>query len=514
MSACTDHRALRRVCWSRMPASAPRTPRPGPSFRAPCPCSDHGRDGRSAVGAELGAREGFGAARAAELLLRDEGAAAVGAELPSGLLAPALAARDLRAAGRERGRGRARLRETPRHRVAHAHADRHLRAQGGDPSTDAVRGHPLPSAHDGLARGVALVAAGQLLDVARVLAELLIELKLTRLRVGRGARHADLSDLHLALGLRDLGVRGDEPLAIRVGEVDVELTDLENPYADIREVRRVGDERGGELARQRDRLQQALALVLAELPERGLDAVHEDALDPPEHLVVAPAGGLARVADDEADRVHDDHAHLAEDPGLHLLVFLRIEDVTDGAAERHAADGRGLDEEDLRDEDLPARVVGHQLVEKRDVLRVQRDATGRDHADHAPVLEEHRALVAVDGELRVGGDVLIGVLVDDQGLLVVRSRDHHLAHAVAYEVEHSHGSLLSGVGADLARQATRIRPRAGEPLPLRPWPRLSCAIVQPPVPAEALSALARRAIDPASPPAMRQMAAKGAAPGL
>jgi hypothetical protein len=38
--------------------------------------------------------------------------------------------------------------------------------------------------------------------------------------------------------------------------------------------------------------------------------------------------------------------------------------------------------------------------------------------------------------------------------------------------------------------------------------------VQPPVPAEALSALARRAIDPASPPAMRQMAAKGAAPGL
>jgi hypothetical protein len=40
------------------------------------------------------------------------------------------------------------------------------------------------------------------------------------------------------------------------------------------------------------------------------------------------------------------------------------------------------------------------------------------------------------------------------------------------------------------------------------------AIVQPPVPAETLSALARRAVDPASPPAMRQMAAKGVAPGL
>jgi hypothetical protein len=54
----------------------------------------------------------------------------------------------------------------------------------------------------------------------------------------------------------------------------------------------------------------------------------------------------------------------------------------------------------------------------------------------------------------------------------------------------------------------------GEPLPLRPRARVSWAIVQPPVPAESLSALARRAIDPASPPALRQLAAKGLAPGL
>jgi hypothetical protein len=38
--------------------------------------------------------------------------------------------------------------------------------------------------------------------------------------------------------------------------------------------------------------------------------------------------------------------------------------------------------------------------------------------------------------------------------------------------------------------------------------------MHPPVTAESLSALARRAMDPAAPPALRQMAAKGAAPGL
>ena len=71
---------------------------------------------------------------------------------------------------------------------------------------------PLPGAHHGLPGGVALVAAGELLHVARVLAELLVELELLGLRVGRGARDADLLHAHLALRLRDLGVGGDEPL--------------------------------------------------------------------------------------------------------------------------------------------------------------------------------------------------------------------------------------------------------------------------------------------------------------
>ena len=59
-----------------------------------------------------------------------------------------------------------------------------------------------------------------------------------------------------------------------------------------------------------------------------------------------------------------------------------------------------------------------------------------------PVLEVERALVAVDGQLRPVGEVLIGVLVDDQVLQVVGPRDHHLAHAPLYEIHDSHTDSL------------------------------------------------------------------------
>ena len=62
-----------------------------------------------------------------------------------------------------------------------------------------------------------------------------------------------------------------------------------------------------------DRLEQALAFAVAELAERRLHAVHEEALDPGEDWSLSPAGGLARVADDEPHRVDHDDAHLAED---------------------------------------------------------------------------------------------------------------------------------------------------------------------------------------------------------
>ena len=58
----------------------------------------------------------------------------------------------------------------------------------------------------------------------------------------------------------------------------------------------------------------------------------------------------------------DHDAQLAEDARRDLLAGERVEHVADGAAERHAAHRRGLDEEDLGDEDLAAREAGDELV--------------------------------------------------------------------------------------------------------------------------------------------------------
>ena len=88
-------------------------------------------------------------------------------------------------------------------------------------------------------------------------------------------------------------------------------------------------------------------------------------------------------------------------------------------------------------------------------------AARRQHADDPPVLEEDRALVAVDGELRVHREVLIGVLVDDELLEVVGARDHHLAHAALDEVEDAHRACSpSFSGSVPCRRVRRCSPRA------------------------------------------------------
>src|ERR1019366_555119 len=161
--------------------------------------------------AELGSGTELEAAAAAEFLLRDERRSALRAELPPGLLCAAFAADRLRAAGRERRR-RCLGRETAGHGVADAHADRHLRADPREAAPDPVLGHALACSNHGLPGRVRLIAPRELLHVPGVLAELLIEPELLGLRIGGGARDADLPDAHLALGLRDLGVRGDEAL--------------------------------------------------------------------------------------------------------------------------------------------------------------------------------------------------------------------------------------------------------------------------------------------------------------
>jgi hypothetical protein len=59
----------------------------------------------------------------------------------------------------------------------------------------------------------------------------------------------------------------------------------------------------------------------------------------------------------------------------------------------------GVDEEHLGDEDVAAGELVDQLAEERDVVAVEGVAARGQAADVRAVLEEHRDLVAVDGEL-------------------------------------------------------------------------------------------------------------------
>src|SRR6185437_1018928 len=93
--------------------------------------------GRPAGGAELARGRHLDATTGAELLLRDQGRPALGAELPARLLGAALAAGHLGAARRERGRGRRRL-HAGGHVAADAQADRHLRAEARDAAAHPV----------------------------------------------------------------------------------------------------------------------------------------------------------------------------------------------------------------------------------------------------------------------------------------------------------------------------------------------------------------------------------------
>ena len=142
-----------------------------------------GRSRRPAIGAELTRR--LLPTSGAELLLRRERTTALRAELPARLPRVALGAYD-RSSRSLRVELRLRLGcklgllllESSAHGLAHADADRHLRAHPGDASAHAVLGHPLPGSHHRLPGGVVLVVAGELLDVARLLVELLIVLEL------------------------------------------------------------------------------------------------------------------------------------------------------------------------------------------------------------------------------------------------------------------------------------------------------------------------------------------------
>ena len=151
--------------------------------------------------------------------------------------------------------------------------------------------------------------------------------------------------------------------------------DLEDADADVVEVGRVRDEGRPRASVVSDTAWSRLLPSFSQSsPSVVFTPFMKRPLIQPSTASLSPVGGLPRVADDEAHRVDDDDAHLAEDARLHLLAGERIEHVADRAAEGDAAHRRGLHEVDLGDEDLPAREVRDELVEERDVLRLERDA--------------------------------------------------------------------------------------------------------------------------------------------
>ena len=117
--------------------------------------------------------------------------------------------------------------------------------------------------------------------------------------------------------------------------------------------------------------------------------------------------------------------------------------------------------------------------------------------------KKYRAFIAIHGELRVHRDVLIGMFVDDEVLAIVGSRDHHFAHAISDKIKNAHVSAFPVLHDRVLRATSPEAPGGGFPL----TEDLAINISQ-------LSALARKLLDPMTPAPLRQMAAKGIAPGL
>jgi hypothetical protein len=69
-------------------------------------------------------------------------------------------------------------------------------------------------------------------------------------------------------------------------------------------------------------------------------------------------------------------------------------------------------------------------------------AAGAELADELAVAEEQRQLVSVDGELGLHRDGLVGVLVDDVVLELVRPRDGELFDPSLDETHDAHASSL------------------------------------------------------------------------
>ncbi len=329
------------------------------------------------------------------------------------------------------------------HPAGHAHADRHLRSHPGDASFVAALGHARTGAHHGFAHRVVLVVAGELPDVARVVGKLLVEPELLLLCFGFGLGDPDLGHASLELRLGHLILQRVDARLIFVRDADLQLADLQNTHPDLAEVRAVARHGDREIGRHAAEVHERRLAALQEPAQRLAETLEQALAQPRCNLLVVSLRGLARVADDEPNGIDDHHRVSAVGPGRHAQVELGIAHRHHLAAEGQIPDRLVFDEEHLGLEDVAAGERSDEMVEERDVLGRERIPPGRQsaHGGRAAAFEEHRAFIEIDGEARVGGDVTVGVLVDDEVLHIVRSCDHHLLHATLDEVDDPHETL-------------------------------------------------------------------------
>ncbi len=410
-----------------------------------------GSGGRgAAVRAEARAARVLESAGGAELRGRGETATALGAELPGRHLGAAGRAVD-KAAGRTLSRG-GRLGCLGRlplgcHSLGEGlgHAETGAHASAGHHRATAFAatalGHALTGADHRLARRHAREIAPGEAGVAGIVGVLLVEFELLLGGFRLGLGDADGGDPRLALGRADLPLGRLEGFFVFLGEVDVEVGDLKKAHADGFEVRRVLLKGPGELLLKGHELKQALLLADANLADDGFHRGQEAILDPSGDLLVALGLAHADVVHDEPGRIDDLEGKLAKDPRGHHLPKHRVFHEPELAPEALIVEGAHRDEVEIGDEDVAAGHRIDELPENRNILGVEGVALARAGApeggDDTAVAEEYRRLVRVHRELRPHGDRLLGMLVDDQIFLLIRSVDEHLLDAILDEVEHA-----------------------------------------------------------------------------
>src|SRR5690606_18813655 len=115
----------------------------------------------------------------------------------------------------------------------------------------------------------------------------------------------------------------------------------------------------------------------------------------------------------------------------------------DGVSKPLVIQGTGHHEVQLANEDVAARELIDQCVQKWHVLRLQCVPPWPEGAYIVPSLEEQANLVGVHGQLAPEGKRLVAMLGNYLVFRSVLTRNHHSLHATRDEIYDAHASAYS-----------------------------------------------------------------------